>query len=498
MTCKVGFVVRNCDSLYGLARRIVGPTLTHAVLRLTFFNHFCAGETTEQIVPKMEDLRRYGIGGILDYAAEAKEDAAPKAAAADCEASTVGAPLSSRTYDYQGEAICDANAEIFLQAIRAVRDASPDGFAAIKLSGLGDPALFERMSICLEEMCRLFKRLSDGTEEVGPRVPYHCIDRSFKLDVDTFSEGWRRLFSAGSDDEVRAAFDKLDADGCGYITYLDWSESVKLSEITRLVQSCVSEGPMKRAALTEEELKLYMNMVGRVIRIMDLAQELGVRVMVDAEWMDIQPAIDHMVLFLQRKVQRRRSARGVQHLPDVSQGHAGQGRPNLERSRREGWRFGAKVVRGAYMVSEREKARKRGVESPICEDYAATEENFHAVIDAILEHSAACGPKAAAEVLVASHNRGSVEHTLRRCAELGIDRGNVYFGQLLGMADNLTFTLGKNGYKAYKYVPYGPIAEVMPYLIRRTQENSAILGSASVQEERAMIARELRRRVLRF
>ena len=84
-----------------------------------------------------------------------------------------------------------------------------------------------------------------------------------------------------------------------------------------------------------------------------------------------------------------------------------------------------------------------------------------------------------------------------RMAELGIDpqAGGVYFGQLLGMADNVTFVLGKHGYKAYKYVPYGPIAEVMPYLIRRSQENSAMLGTPGVAEERRMISAELRRRI---
>eukprot|EP00420_Gonyaulax_spinifera_P022505 CAMPEP_0197908456 /NCGR_PEP_ID=MMETSP1439-20131203/66864_1 /TAXON_ID=66791 /ORGANISM="Gonyaulax spinifera, Strain CCMP409" /LENGTH=125 /DNA_ID=CAMNT_0043529949 /DNA_START=1 /DNA_END=374 /DNA_ORIENTATION=+ len=104
------------------------------------------------------------------------------------------------------------------------------------------------------------------------------------------------------------------------------------------------------------------------------------------------------------------------------------------------------------------------------------------------------GKEAPAELLVASHNRGSIEFTLQRMEELNTDRGLVYFGQLLGMADHLTYGLGTNGYKAYKYVPYGPIDEVVPYLIRRTQENSAILGSPGVQEERQMVRQELKRR----
>merc|ERR1719229_1623693 len=100
----------------------------------------------------MNVLKKYGVGGILDYAAEAKEGEAPKVESLSETEAVVGAPLSSRKYDYKGEAVCDANAEIFLDAIRAVRDATPDGFAAIKLSGLGNPVLLERMSTCLREM----------------------------------------------------------------------------------------------------------------------------------------------------------------------------------------------------------------------------------------------------------------------------------------------------------------------------------------------------------
>lgn len=246
-------------------------------------------------------------------------------------------------------------------------------------------------------------------------------------------------------------------------------------------------------------------MCDRVLAIMDLARELKVRVMVDAEWTDIQPAIDHIVIFLQRLYNRGDRPVVFNTYQTYLKGMNGRVLRDLDRSKREGWHFGAKVVRGAYMVSEREKARQRGVESPICDTYEHTEATFHAAIDDILAHSARAaeeeksGRKAwGAEVLVASHNRGSIERTLRRMEELQVDRGRVYFGQLLGMADHITFPLGIHGYKAYKYVPYGPIGEVMPYLIRRTQENSAILGSPGVQEERRMIGQELWRRLWPF
>ncbi|CAE8689886.1 unnamed protein product, partial [Polarella glacialis] len=419
------------------------------------------------------------------------------------EADVVGAPQSARAYEYKGEAICDANARIFLSAVQAVKDSSPDGFAAIKLSGLGDPILLERMSTCLVEICRLFHRLSvdEGTQDV-PLAPFYTIDRSFKMDFATFSEGWRRLFSVGDEEEMKAVFEAIDTDRDGLISYLDYSGSIKLSQINELVRSCKAQGRLYRSALDKKELELYMNMIKRVESILDLAQELGVRVMIDAEWTDIQPAIDHIVLYMQRAYNKGSTPTVYNTYQTYLKGMDLRVRRDLQRSRREGWRYGAKVVRGAYMVSEREKARLRGVESPICETYEETEENFHAAIDSILAHGPATnqdGPgAAAAEILVASHSRTSIERTLNVMQELDVSPDRVGFGQLLGMADHLTFTLGRNGYKAYKYVPYGPVEEVVPYLIRRTQENSAILGSAGVMEERAMVSAELLRRLRPF
>lgn len=497
-TCAFGWVVRNCDRLYAMSMKVFGGRITHGILRYTLFNHFCAGETAEGIVPRINHLRSFGVGGILDYAAEAKDEELPKAEVPLDEATTVGAPLSARKYEYISEAMCDANAAIFMDAVRAVRNADPDGFAAIKLSGLGDPKLMERMSTCLVELTRFFLKISrDGDDTTALKLPYYCIDTSFKLDWETFSSGWRRFCRVEDEEALRRTFDLIDTDKDGLISFLEWAETVRLSDVNKLVGDCIRQGPLAQSALDENELELYFNLINRVQKIMDLAKELGVRVMVDAEWVDIQPAIDHLVIFLQRKYNTGDRPIVFQTYQMYLKGMQQSIHVDLERSRREGWRFGAKVVRGAYMVSEREKARVRGVESPICETYEDSEANYHAAIEAILRHGSSPG-NTEAEMLVASHNRGSIELTTRLMRELGKDKGCVYFGQLLGMADHLTFTLAKHGYKAYKYVPYGPISEVVPYLIRRTQENSAILGSPGVQEERRMIRNELVRRLQPF
>lgn len=495
--CALGPVVRHCDSLYALGLKVVGGTVTHGVLRHTFFNHFCAGETVPDITPRMAELRKHGVGGILDYAAEAKDDAPLPAVD---ESTTVGATSGSAVFQYQSEALCDANAEIFYDAIKAVHDATPDGFAAIKLSGLGDPMLLERMSTCLLEMTRLYKRICDGGTEADPTVPFYMMDRSFLLDFDTFHAGWRAMFTGKDDAEIRELFDRLDKDKSGAVSYLEYTECLRLSEINELVKSCKEHGPLSRAALTADEMVLYRNLINRVLKILDYAAKLGVRVMIDAEWTDIQPAIDHVVLHLQRIYNRGDQPVVFNTYQTYLKGMPCRVRRDLDRSATEGWRFGAKVVRGAYMVSEREKAAKRGVQSPICETYEDTEANFHQAIDAIMSHERDRPDRRGtpAEILIASHSRSSVEHALRQMHEHGKDPATVYFGQLLGMSDHLTFTLARAGYKAYKYVPYGPIDEVVPYLIRRTQENSAVLGSPSVQEERRMVVQEVKRRLLPF
>jgi len=499
--CAFGPIVRYCDTLYRLSIKILGGRLTHFLLRKTFFDHFCAGESSSSIVPRMDELRRHGVGGILDYAAEAKEGEMPQAVQPLEEAETIGAPLSSRTYDYRGEAICDANAEIFRTAVRAVKDASPDGFAAIKLSGLGNPIFLERMSMCLVELTRLFQRLM-SPDSFDAKAPFYTIDRSFRFDFDTFKEGWLRIFSDKSEAELREIFDRMDTDEDGFVSYLEWSSGLSLQQTNLLVRGCRDQGPLWRAALDEQELELYGKMIERVKGILDLAHELGVRVMIDAEWTDIQPAIDHLVIRFQRMYNTGDQPIVFNTYQTYLKGMESRVQRDLKRSRREGWRFGAKLVRGAYMVSEREKAVNRGLPSPVCETYEETEENFHAAIDAILAHGEAPGAQgpgaAAAEVLVASHNRGSIERTLQRMVELDVSQDRVGFGQLLGMADHLTFTLGRHGYRAYKYVPYGPVEEVVPYLIRRTQENSAILGSPCVQEERKMLGKEVLRRLRPF
>ncbi|KAJ2797031.1 proline dehydrogenase [Coemansia furcata] len=168
-------------------------------------------------------------------------------------------------------------------------------------------------------------------------------------------------------------------------------------------------------------------------------------------------------------------------------------RDGYAQARREGWRLGAKIVRGAYMELERERAAELALASPI----HATLSDTHAAYDAaaaFLVNEIATQTTLQPAVFVATHNNASIERVLQQLQHLAIDAGDaVMFGQLLGMQDATSYALAAMGAPVYKYVPYGPLHEVMPYLVRRAQENSAV--ASTIRAEATHAATELRRRV---
>jgi len=308
-----------------------------------------------------------------------------------------------------------------------------------------------------------------------------------ELTFDDFLIGWERFFNVSSVENVRAAFDKVDTDKDGIIDIIDWMSSLSILDLPQLVSSCKEQGPLYRAALNEDELVQMKNLIRRCDEVCRLAADLGVRVMIDAEWTAIQPAIDNTIMHMQRRYNKK-SAVVFSTYQSYLVGSHDRVKRDLERSIREQWMFGTKVVRGAYMVSERERANRLNLPSPIWGSYRETEQNFHAVLNTLLSHPST-------EVMVASHNERTMKFVIEKLFEYSKPKSQVYFGQLLGMADHLTFTLAAQKFQAYKYIPYGPVDEVMPYLIRRTQENSTLLGTPAVVEERKMLFHELKRRL---
>lgn len=494
--CGCAPLVRHAEVLLAGATQVLGPRAVELIVRPTFFQHFCVGEDVEGIGPVLARLRSAGIGGILDYAAEADLAGEENVGIDDYrnpgritfETHGVSTPpvYSARVYHYTNERECDANEKIFRQAIEAVRDVSPDGFAAIKMTALGNPALLERWSTALAEIARLFDRIQgNSTSEHG-------------MDWSTFLKGYQSLFHVPDEAGLRRAFDRHAGDD-GRLDALEWCAALDVKQMAAMAAHCRSPGPFTHAALDEGEQALVMRMIERVQGLAALADRHAVRLMIDAEHSYFQPAIDQLVLDLQRKYNRQdRSKQPI--IFNTYQCYLKEATSKISAhialAEREGWHFAAKLVRGAYMELEATHAAALGQETPIHPTIDATHACYNHAISTILRRPAVTSGKSRPNLMVASHNQGSIEHTLAEMADCGITRdadGGVAFGQLYGMADHLTYTLGAHGYQAYKYVPYGPLHEVLPYLVRRAQENAGMLQNSG--NERAMLWRELVRRL---
>jgi proline dehydrogenase len=157
-------------------------------------------------------------------------------------------------------------------------------------------------------------------------------------------------------------------------------------------------------------------------------------------------------------------------------------------ARQQGFVLGLKLVRGAYMEKERARAHEMGYDSPIQPDKASADNDFNAAVRYCLENLSDIA------VVIASHNEESNRLAAATMDELGISHKHphVHFSQLYGMSDHITFNMAKAGFEVSKYLPFGPIRDVIPYLMRRAQENSSVSGQTG--RELTLIQRELQRR----
>lgn len=227
----------------------------------------------------------------------------------------------------------------------------------------------------------------------------------------------------------------------------------------------------------------------RVNDICEYAYSVGQPVFIDAEDSWIQDAIDRLATEMMAKYNLERPI-----VFNTLQMYRTDRLQYLKDSRREatanGYILAVKLVRGAYMEKERERAAEMGYPSPIHLTKEDTDADYNAAIEYCLKHIDEVA------FVAGTHNEESTQMLAAKMAELGIpnDHPNVFFSQLYGMGDNLSYNLAKNDYRVSKYVPYGPVADALPYLIRRAEENSSAAGQVSRELE--MLEREMKRRKL--
>jgi proline dehydrogenase len=241
------------------------------------------------------------------------------------------------------------------------------------------------------------------------------------------------------------------------------------------------------AALNEEEKVEWQRVEERMDRIISEAAVRKIGVLIDAEESWIQEPVDALAMEMMEKYNRDRAVvfntiqlyrhDRLQFLKD-----------SFLHAARKNYVLGAKLVRGAYMEKERRRAEENNYASPIQPDKQATDRDYNLALEFCIEKLDTIS------IIVASHNEYSNLLTTRllRERQLPLNHSHVHFSQLFGMSDNITFNLAKAGCSVSKYLPFGPIKDVIPYLMRRAQENSSVSGQTG--RELGLIKKELKRR----
>ena len=239
--------------------------------------------------------------------------------------------------------------------------------------------------------------------------------------------------------------------------------------------------------LSDEELAEWDVLTSRYDKVAKAAYDKNIPLLIDAEESWMQGAADDLVEDLMKKYNKEKTivfttiqAYRNDRLDYLIKLH--------DRAKRKGFKIGIKLVRGAYMEKERERAMENEYPDPICTDKEATDKNFDDILDYMFinieDISIFCG----------THNEKSsyLFEDLINNSSLKSTDPRLWFGQLYGMSDHISFNLAQNGFNVAKYLPFGPVKDVMPYLIRRAEENTSVAGQTNRELE--LIKSEKKRR----
>ncbi|MCF4101706.1 proline dehydrogenase family protein [Gillisia sp. M10.2A] len=289
--------------------------------------------------------------------------------------------------------------------------------------------------------------------------------------------------------EEEAQFDAATKKKISIIEFAAKNEELPFAVFkpTGIGRFAIWEKVSSKVSLTAEEEKEWERVKDRVNRICEAAYKNNISVLADGEETWMQDAADDLMVEMMRKYNQEKAIvfntlqcyrwDRLQYLQSLH-----------ETAKAEGFKVGAKIVRGAYMEKENERAKKMGYPSPICENKEATDVSFNGVLSYCLAHLDDIS------LFIGTHNEVSNYLALQVLEDKGIaiDDPRVYFSQLYGMSDHISFNLAKKGYNTAKLVPFGPVRDVVPYLIRRAQENTSVKGQTG--RELALLMEEKKRR----
>lgn len=258
-------------------------------------------------------------------------------------------------------------------------------------------------------------------------------------------------------------------------------------KLTGLFQTELLEKHQAGQVFDEEEAESFAHSKQFLIEVCQKAHDEGVKLFIDAEESWIQNSIDTLTYEMMAMFNEREAIifntfqmYRVDMLDNLRQA--------IENAEKSHYFIGVKLVRGAYLEKERQRAHEDEYSEPLHKQKKDTDRDFNAAVDVCLAHLGQVN------FCVGTHNELSCMQLCDKMEALEIpaNHSHIYFAQLLGMSDNISYNLAANGYNVAKYVPYGPVAAVMPYLFRRAEENSSIAGQTS--REFGLLQKEVNRR----
>lgn len=238
--------------------------------------------------------------------------------------------------------------------------------------------------------------------------------------------------------------------------------------------------------LNSEEEEEWSRVVARYEEVCKASFEKSMPLLIDAEESWIQTAADDVIEKMMEQYNKEKAI--VFGTLQMYRHDRMEYLKNLyQKAQKKGFIVAQKLVRGAYMEKERERAEEMGYEDPICKDKKATDDNYNAALEFMANNDKVA-------VFAGTHNEESSYLLMQLAEKEGINPSDsrLWFGQLYGMSDHISYNLADRGYNVAKYLPFGPVRDVMPYLIRRAEENTSVAGQTS--RELSLIKAERKRR----
>eukprot|EP00916_Digyalum_oweni_P024132 GHVL01039922.1.p1 GENE.GHVL01039922.1~~GHVL01039922.1.p1 ORF type:complete len:560 (+),score=68.90 GHVL01039922.1:2103-3782(+) len=453
--CRIKSLVAHSNTMLTFSRKYLGNFLTDLALR-PFYQHFCGGNSDAELSECIRSLQKRNVLALISYAAEKESDSESNDASKGIESLKRGIKLLAG---------CDC-----------------DGIVAAKLSSLTSTAMLEQVSRPILKSYKLFveakmrEKNNSLLDSVSTSVLRTVLD-------ETCNDSSKRIFQKEDKEVFDNVFTEIDKSGT-----IHWRELIDYCDASSLLEDGV---PAKRKKIVMTGFKINEKDIAQLRLMRDTLFNLAevasrsnnVQLHVDAEYLKFEPIIDRITLKGAIKFNKDRVV-VAQTYQCYLKSCYNRLIEDFDIAKENNIHFGAKLVRGAYMDHELEKAKSLGYERPICDSVEETSNSYTKCMTHMLKQIAK-NETLKHTVLIASHSEETAAKASELLKELAIPANSksVNFAQLLGMGDHLTYTLAHHHYRAFKYVPYGTLQEAMPYLLRRAQENSSMMKRSAKESK---------------